>query len=114
MPSKIGDNSLVEWQTKRVGADRDVLAPDGSEIRRLVQVRGGSLVFCTVPPGQVTRAVQHRSVEEVWYCVSGAGELWRRDPANATEEIVALEAGTAATIPLGTAFQFRAADARPL
>ena len=102
------------WQTKRVGPVYDVLAPDGSEIRLLVQVRGGSMVYCTLQPGHVTRTVQHRSVEEVWLCVSGAGQLWRHDPATRWEEIVDLEAGVAVSIPLRTAFQFRAVGAQPL
>jgi len=107
-------NRTVDWQTKRIGADYDDRAPDGSEIRLLVQVRSGSMAYCTLQPGQVTRAVQHRSVEEVWLCVSGAGQLWRRDPATKAEEIVDLEAGVAVSIPLRTAFQFRASGAQPL
>jgi mannose-6-phosphate isomerase-like protein (cupin superfamily) len=46
--------------------------------------------------------------------VSGAGELWRRDGPSATEAIVALEAGVAVSLPVGTDFQFRAAGERPL
>jgi mannose-6-phosphate isomerase-like protein (cupin superfamily) len=72
------------------------------------------MVHCTLQPGQVTRAVQHRSVEEVWFCVSGSGQLWRREGASATEEIVDLEPGVAVSIPLGTAFQFRGLGAQPL
>ena len=101
-------------QTQRVGPTYDVLAPDGSEIRLLVSVRGGSMVHCTLPPGRTTRAVKHRSVEEVWLCLAGAGELWRRDGSSGTPEIVALEAGVAVSIPVGTDFQFRALGARPL
>jgi len=110
----IRHNRVVEWQTHRPGADYDVLAPDGSEIRLLVQVRGGSMVHCTLPPGQVTQAMQHRTVEEVWWCTAGTGQLWRCDLATATEEVVELEAGVAVSIPLGTAFQFRARGAQPL
>jgi mannose-6-phosphate isomerase-like protein (cupin superfamily) len=104
----------VDWQTTRIGPAYDQRAPDGSEIRSLVQVRGGSMVYCTLPPGQVTRTVQHRSVEEVWLCVAGAGELWRRDPITRAEEIVKLEAGVAVSIPLRTAFQFRAVGGQRL
>ena len=104
----------MDWQTKRIGPNFDHRAPDGSEIRLLVQVRSGSMVYCTLQPGQVTRPVQHRSVEEVWLCVAGAGQLWRRDPATRAEEVVGLEAGVAVSIPLRTAFQFRAVGAQPL
>jgi mannose-6-phosphate isomerase-like protein (cupin superfamily) len=102
----------VEWQTKRVGQNYDALAPDGSEIRVLVQVRGGSMVQCTVQPGRVTRAVRHRTVEEVWLCLAGRGQLWRRSEIG--EEVVDLEPGTAVSIPLGTEFQFRAIGQSPL
>ena len=107
-------NRQVAWQTKRLQSAYDVLAPDGAEIHLLVEVRGGSMVYCTLPPGQVTRAVQHRTVEEVWLCVSGTGQLWRRDAATTTAEIVELERGVAVNIPLGTDFQFRALGAQPL
>ena len=63
---------------KRLAADYDVLAPDGSEIRLLAQTGRGSMVHCTLPPGQVSVAVAHRTVEEVWYCLEGAGQVWRR------------------------------------
>ena len=102
----------MSWQSARVGANYDVLAPDGSEIRLLVQVKGGSLVHCTLRPGQVTRAVRHRTVEEVWFCTSGRGQLWRRSPDQ--EETIELEPGVAATIPLGTEFQFAARGADSL
>ena len=105
---------MVKWQTQRVPAGYDLLAPDGSEIRRLVQVDGGSMVYCTLPPGQVTRAVKHRTVEELWFCVAGAGEVWRQDVATLRAEIVPLTAGVAITIPVGTAFQLRQMGARPL
>jgi mannose-6-phosphate isomerase-like protein (cupin superfamily) len=102
----------VTWQTARLKSNYDLLAPDGSEIRLLTQVERGSLVHCTLQPGQVTQAVRHRSVEEVWYCVQGAGELWRR--FDSFEATVALAPGTAVSIPLGTEFQFRATGTAPL
>lgn len=108
------------WQTQRLKHGHgppsrcDVLAPDGSEIRLLVQVSGGSLVHCALQPGRVTRAVSHRSVEEVWFCLAGAGQLWRREAATAAEEIVPLEPGVAVSLPAGTTFQFRAVGPRTL
>ncbi|MEC9445666.1 MAG: hypothetical protein VYC59_02675, partial [Chloroflexota bacterium] len=49
----------------------DATAPDGSEIRLLVTTVNGatksSLVEVVLNPGQVTRPVRHRTVEEVWY-----------------------------------------------
>ena len=49
--------------------------PDGSEIRSLIDDRHGatrgSLVEVTLPAGQVSRSVWHRTVEEVWYVLEG-------------------------------------------
>ena len=90
-----------------------VLAPDGSEIRPLVTVAGGSMVHCRLPSGRATQAVEHRTVEEVWYCVGGSGQLWRRS-ADGEAEVVDVRPGVAVSIPLGTKFQFRAGDAEPL
>jgi mannose-6-phosphate isomerase-like protein (cupin superfamily) len=62
--------------------------------------------------GLVSRAVVHKTVEEIWFIVSGAGQMWRRHAER--EETVDLEAGLCLTIPLGTSFQFRAAPSAPL
>jgi mannose-6-phosphate isomerase-like protein (cupin superfamily) len=96
----------MAWQTRRTPAYFDLLAPDGSEIRLLTQLGQGSMVHCTLRRGQTTRAVRHRTVSELWYCVAGSGELWRR--AGEIEEIVSLRPGTSVSIPLGVDFQFRA------
>jgi mannose-6-phosphate isomerase-like protein (cupin superfamily) len=111
--ARVGHNRQVAWQTRRIGAGYDVLAPDGSEIRLVGEVGGASMVHCTLPPGQTSLAVRHRSVEELWLCVEGAGELWRSDEGGA-EEVVALEPGVGVSIPLGVRFQFRATGAEPL
>ena len=63
------------FQSARPATHRDVLAPDGSEIRLLPQTTGGSMVHCTLPPGAVSLAVTHRTVDELWYVLSGEGEL---------------------------------------
>ena len=101
-----------DFQTARAGRDYDVLAPDGSEIRLLGAVRGGSVVHCTLPPGRTSLAVRHRSVEEVWYILGGRGQVWRR--RGARQAVVDVEAGVALTIPLGVHFQFRTVGPEPL
>ena len=57
-------------------------------------------------PGRASIAVTHRTVEEIWYFLSGHGEMWRKQGGR--EEVVSVEPGTCLTIPLGTHFQFRA------
>ena len=102
----------MTWHTARVGSAYDVLAPDGSEIRVLVSTSRGSMVHCALRPGQVTRAVRHRSVEEVCFCTAGAGQIWRRSAAG--EAVDDLAPGSAITLPLGVDFQFRATGYAPL
>ncbi len=89
-----------------------VSAPDGSRVQVLLSLAGGSMATFTLQPGQVSAAVRHRSVEELWYVVSGRGRMWRHDAVR--EEIVALEPGLCLSVPLGTAFQFRCEGDAPL
>jgi mannose-6-phosphate isomerase-like protein (cupin superfamily) len=70
------------------------------------------MAHCRLAPGAVTRPVRHRTVDELWLCLSGAGQLWRgRDDV---QEIVDLEPHVAVSIPVGVSFQFRAAGDQPL
>ena len=102
----------MTFETKPLPAARDVVAPDGSDVRVLLGLRAGGMAHFTLAPGQTSRAVAHRTVEEIWFVVGGRGEMWRKDAQR--EEVVPLEAGVCVTIPLGTSFQFRALGAEPL
>jgi mannose-6-phosphate isomerase-like protein (cupin superfamily) len=102
----------MSWETRRIADAYDALAPDGSEIRLLSKVSGASMVHCTLPPGHVTQAVRHKTVEELWFCIAGEGELWRR--AGSTQETRQFTPGVAVNIPLGVDFQFRTTGARAL
>jgi mannose-6-phosphate isomerase-like protein (cupin superfamily) len=62
--------------------------------------------------GAVTKAVAHRTVEELWYVVSGRGEMWRKQGDR--EEVVSLTPGLCLSIPLDTHFQFRASHTEPV
>ncbi|MYC47613.1 MAG: cupin domain-containing protein [Chloroflexi bacterium] len=83
----------------------DALAPDGSEIRLLAETPRASMVHCSLAPGRVSIAVAHRTVEELWYCLEGGGQLWRRQGDR--ETVVELAPGVSVSIPLGARFQFR-------
>jgi mannose-6-phosphate isomerase-like protein (cupin superfamily) len=85
------------------------IAPDGSAVRPLCRItNAGSFAHFQLEPGEVAKAVSHATVQEIWYVVAGAGEMWRRQ--NGHERTVTLQPGVCLTIPLGTAFQFRAAE----
>jgi mannose-6-phosphate isomerase-like protein (cupin superfamily) len=100
------------FATKRLPAARDVVAPDGSDVRVLLDLAGGGMAHFTLAAGETSAAVVHRTVEEIWFVLSGRGEMWRS--ADGRQEVVALEPGVCLTIPLGTRFQFRTLGDEPL
>lgn len=90
----------------------DVMAPDGSEVRILAASSRGSMAQFTLPPGAVSKAVAHRTVEELWLVMRGQGRMWRK--LGEAEEVVALRPGTSIAIPVGAHFQFRNDGDEPL
>ena len=105
-------NGEVIIGTMKLKTNADYLAPDGSEIRLLPAMSGGGLCHCTLPPGTTSSPVAHRKVEEIWYVLSGEGEVWRKNYA--PDETVRVCVGTSLTIPPRTAFQFRNTGDSPL
>jgi mannose-6-phosphate isomerase-like protein (cupin superfamily) len=103
---------MSSFATLQLPAEPTVTAPDGSDVRVLLQLDSGSMAHFALAPGKVSRAIVHRSVEEIWYVLEGAGEMWRK--SGAQEQVVALRPGTCITIPVGTQFQFRAAPSSSL
>jgi mannose-6-phosphate isomerase-like protein (cupin superfamily) len=90
----------------------DAIAPDGSDVRVLLRLSRGSMAHFELAAGQVSRAVAHHQVEELWYILNGRGEMWRRQ--GEIQQTVDLRPGTCLSIPPGTHFQFRAAGGGPL
>ena len=103
---------MKRFDTKQLSALPDVIAPDGSAVRVLVQLPGGSMAHFELGSGQTAHAVAHRTVEELWYFVGGQGEMWRK--LGEDEEVVAVGPGVAVSLPCGTHFQFRSLGAQPL
>jgi mannose-6-phosphate isomerase-like protein (cupin superfamily) len=103
---------VPDFEALRLPARPDTRAPDGADVRLLLRLAGGSLAHFELGPGRVSRAVTHRTVEEIWYVLGGRGEMWRR--RGDRESVVALEPGLCLTIPLGTHFQFRSFGPGPL
>jgi mannose-6-phosphate isomerase-like protein (cupin superfamily) len=102
----------VEFSEQSLLDAPEVVAPDGSAVRVLVAGARGSMAHFTLAAGRCSVAVRHRTVEELWFVVEGTGEMWRRNEDD--EDVVALHAGLSLTIPVGTAFQFRASEASAL
>ena len=95
-----------EFATMRLPAEPSTVAPDGSDVRVLLGLSAGGMAHFQLAAGKVAKAITHRTVEEVWFIVSGRGEMWRKQGER--EEVVVIEPGVCLTIPLGTHFQFRA------
>jgi mannose-6-phosphate isomerase-like protein (cupin superfamily) len=99
-------------ELKQVSEHLDVLAPDGSEIRLLASTSRASSCHCTLPVGGTSLAGIHQTVEEIWYCLQGQGQVWRKKADQESE--VAFTSGVSLTIPQHTQFQFRNTGSEPL
>src|SRR5438132_11568735 len=100
------------FATRHIGEAPDAIAPDGSEVRLLGSLAGGSIAVFRLRPNAVSRAVAHRTVEEIWYFTGGRGRMWRM--LGDHEEIVEVAAGVSITIPTGAHFQLRCDRGAPL
>ena len=96
---------IEAFRTRRLPTAADEVAPDGSEVRILMRLKGGGMAHFELPPEQTSKAVAHRTVEEIWFFLGGCGEMWRKQ--NDREEVVPVEPDVCLTIPHGTHFQFR-------
>jgi mannose-6-phosphate isomerase-like protein (cupin superfamily) len=96
---------MTDFATLSLPPDVTAVAPDGGDVRVLLALAGGSFAHFALDPGKTSRAVTHRTVEEIWYVLSGRGEMWRRQGER--QQVVALQPGVCLTIPLRTHFQFR-------
>jgi mannose-6-phosphate isomerase-like protein (cupin superfamily) len=87
----------------------DAIAPDGSEIYyRVLNATRASLVEVVLRPGQTSRPVRHRTVEEIWCLTAGRGRVWLEG------EVQEVQPGSTVVIPTGVAFQFEATGDEPL
>jgi mannose-6-phosphate isomerase-like protein (cupin superfamily) len=103
---------MNSFETKRLPVAHDVIAPDGADVRNLLSLEGGSMAHFELPPGQTSVAEAHRTVDEIWYFLSGRGEMWRKQGDHETVEPV--DPGVCLTIPVGTHFQWRSFGYEPL
>jgi mannose-6-phosphate isomerase-like protein (cupin superfamily) len=100
------------FATASLPLDPNVTAPDGSDVRLLLSLNGGSMAHFELPPGRTSRAVAHHTVEEIWFFLGGNGEMWRK--FGDQEEVTTVERNVCITIPRGAAFQFRSFGPHPL
>ena len=103
---------MRKFDAKHLPAACDAIAPDGSEVRLLLGLADGGMAHFQLGPNQISKAVTHRTVEEIWYILSGRGQMWRK--LGGADEVVDLLPGVCLTIPQGTLFQFRSLGFHPL
>jgi len=103
---------MTAFRSMRLPKARDVVAIDGSDVRILLGLAGGTMAHFQLAPGATSSAVTHRTVEEIWFFLSGRGEMWLKQEGR--EEIVPLERDVCLAIPLGTDFQYRSFGVEPL
>jgi len=103
---------MSHFDAKRLPVERTAVAPDGSDVRVLLRLRAGGMAHFELKAGRTSAAVQHRTVEEIWYILSGNGQMWRSQGNR--EETIDLSPGVCLTLPVGTRFQFRASGTEPL
>lgn len=103
---------MTSFDSKRLPHEPDATAPDGSAVRVLLGLPRGGMAHFQLAPGQTSRAVAHKTVEEIWYFVEGHGEMWLK--TGEREEVVVVNTGVCVSIPVGTHFQFRALGVEPL
>jgi mannose-6-phosphate isomerase-like protein (cupin superfamily) len=88
---------MQSFKKLRLPVNRDAVAPDGSDVRVLLALTAGSMAHFELAPGETSRAVCHRTVEEIWFFLGGRGEMWRREGDH--EEIVPVDAACASPYP---------------
>jgi mannose-6-phosphate isomerase-like protein (cupin superfamily) len=103
---------MAAFDAKHIPMERDAVAPDGSDVRILLGLKCGGMAHFELAPGQTSKAMTHRTVEEIWFFVSGRGQMWRMQGAR--DEVVDVYPAVCLTIPLGTHFQFRSFGHEPL
>lgn len=103
---------IARFKTVSLDQTVTVTAPDGSRVDILAACSRGSMARFSLAPGLVSKAVRHKTVEELWYFIAGRGEMWLNDGQD--EAVVELRAGVSLSIPAATSFQFRSRGAEPL
>jgi len=66
---------MTDFETKRLPLTPDVVAPDGSDVRVLARTERGSMAHFELAPGRASAAIRHRTVDEIWFVLSGRGEI---------------------------------------
>ena len=80
----------VDRSVRRLPIEPDEVAPYGAEVRLLARTENASTPHFRLHPGQVTRAVKHRRIDEIWYVTTDEGEIWMSNNGAVAVQQVAL------------------------
>ena len=105
-------SDVKKFTTRHLPMAPDDVARDGSDVRVLLGLDDGGMAHFELGPGETSKAITHQTVEEIWFFLSGRGQMWRKQ--NGEGEIVDVFPGVCLTIPLETHFQFRSFGHQPL
>jgi len=69
------------------------------------KVKGGGLCICELPIGAKSKPICNKTVEEIWFALSGEGKVWRKFEKE--ESRTSIHKNTAITIPRGCHYQYK-------
>ena len=99
------------WKSQQLPDNPSYISPSGvTEIRTLPSFVEGEIVHARLPGGHPSTAARLNGCGEIFYILSGEGELWRR--TGPVEAVTQLRPGRCVTLPPGIDFQYRATSER--
>ena len=90
---------MTDFDTVHLPSRPRTIAPDGSDVRVLLGLKAGGMAHFELGPNQTSKAVTHRTVGEIWYFLSGRGEMWRGQNGKST--VIDVYPGVCLNIPVG-------------
>ena len=62
---------MNKFESMALPVERTSVAPDGLDVRALLGLEGGIMAHFELGAGETSIAVAHKTVEEIWYVLSG-------------------------------------------
>jgi len=56
---------MAKFETKQLSVERDAVAADGSDVRILLELKGGGMAHFELGPNQTSKAVTHQTVMDI-------------------------------------------------
>ena len=101
-------HKLLASEVVVLPSEANYLAPDGLEVYLGAETNNAGdagIARFEAPVGFVSLAVTHKTVDEIWYCISGEGIIAVKDNALEKWKEVSLRPGVSVSLPLGVHFQ---------